>query len=183
MVMKSQPALSRPLLHHLILLLLHPCLPLMMKPELASTSTLCPTSRLFLLHDPSTKSLPALRSMPHLRCLLHVQMNWFIHGWRPIVKTPLVSITTCCWSVKQIFYLETTWTIIIEQCLYYGCSLRWKLSLLCMHIQTSELFDFYDRTSKQYEELFDGLPPWFPSSASPCATLPIIPWCWCPFFS
>ncbi len=32
--------------------LLHLCPLLMMKPELASTSTLCPTSRLFLLHTP-----------------------------------------------------------------------------------------------------------------------------------
>jgi hypothetical protein len=38
MVTKSQPALSRPLLHHLILLLLHLCPPLMMKPETRASS-------------------------------------------------------------------------------------------------------------------------------------------------
>jgi hypothetical protein len=37
---------------HPILLLLHLCPPLMTKPELASTSSLCPTSCLFLLHTP-----------------------------------------------------------------------------------------------------------------------------------
>ena len=43
----------------------HLCLLLMTKSELALTSTLCRTSRLFLLHDPSTKS-------PPLHCLLHI---------------------------------------------------------------------------------------------------------------
>ncbi len=50
-VTKSQPALSPPL-HHPILLLLHLCPPPMTKSELALTSTLCPTSHLFLLHTP-----------------------------------------------------------------------------------------------------------------------------------
>ena len=38
MVTKSQPALSRPLLHHPILLLLHLCPPLMTKPETRASS-------------------------------------------------------------------------------------------------------------------------------------------------
>ena len=46
----------------------HLCLLLMTKSELALTSTLCRTSRLFLLHDPSTKS-------PPLHCLLHIWMH------------------------------------------------------------------------------------------------------------
>jgi hypothetical protein len=50
----------------------HLCPPPMTKPELASTSTLCPTSRLFSLHTPQMKSLPALRPMPPLHCPLHI---------------------------------------------------------------------------------------------------------------
>jgi hypothetical protein len=63
MLTKSQPALSPPL-HHPVHLLLLCCPTPMTKPELASTSTLCLTSHLFLLNTPSTKSLPALRPMP-----------------------------------------------------------------------------------------------------------------------
>ena len=145
MVMKSQQALSWPLLHHLILLLLRLCL-------------LCAVYFTF-------------------ECIR------FIHGWCPIVKT-LVSITTiwcCCWSVEQIFYLETTWTIIIEQCLYYGCS-RWqKLSLLCMHIQLQNCLTFtIKQTSNMRNYLMNNL---HGSHFHPLyrTTLPTIPWC--PFFS
>ncbi len=47
-----------------------------------------------------------------------------------------------------MFYLETTSTIIVRQCLYYGCPWWRKLSFLCMHLPTPELYELYNWTSR-----------------------------------